>query len=120
MTEEERERQRLRYIRESISLIEQYTREGKESFDREPMVRDAVLRRLETLADATAKLSPELKQRHPEIPWREVYGFRNIAAHAYEHLDAGRVWEIVEDYLPELKAAIDAEVANEPGGPGHK
>jgi uncharacterized protein with HEPN domain len=46
-------------------------------------VQDAVLGRLEILADATAQLSTELKGRHGEIPWREVYGFRNIAAHAY-------------------------------------
>jgi hypothetical protein len=29
-----------------------------------------------------APLSAELKGRHGEFPWREVYGFRNIAAHA--------------------------------------
>jgi uncharacterized protein with HEPN domain len=111
MTEEERERERLQYIAHSIARIEEYTRGSHDVFLSEPIVQDAVLRRLETLADATSKLSDALKARHPEIPWREVYGFRNVAAHAYEHLDIGRVWEIVEDYLPILKAAVHEELS---------
>src|SRR4051794_28141417 len=110
MTEDERERLRLRYIDQSIRRIEEYTRGSSAAFLREPIVQDAVLRRLETLADATGKLSDGLKSRHPNIPWRQVYGFRNVAAHAYEHLDLSRVWEIVRDYLPALKAVIDEEL----------
>jgi uncharacterized protein with HEPN domain len=109
-TAEEREQERLRYVDLSIRRIEQYTGGSQEAFLREPMIQDAVLRRLETLADATSKLSDTLKARHPEIPWPQVYGFRNIAAHAYESLDLSRVWEIVRDYLPALKAAVAAEL----------
>ena len=111
MTEEERERGRLRYIQASITRIEEYTHGDQDVFFSEPIVQDAVLRRLETLADATAKLSDALQSRHPEIPWRRVYGFRHIAAHAYEALDLRRVWEIVEDYLPALKTAVDQDLA---------
>lgn len=74
-------------------------------------MQDAVLRRLETIADATHRLSPDLKERHPEVPWQQVYGFRNIAAHAYEKLDLRRVWEIVEHYLPPLKTVVDDELS---------
>lgn len=113
MTDEGREQERLHYIQVSIARIEQYTMGGREAFFREPIVQDAVLRRLETLADATGKLSDALKERHPEIPWRQVYGFRHIAAHAYEYLDLGRVWEIVENYLPALEIAIDQEARDD-------
>ena len=110
MTGNTREQGRLRYIRDSILKIEEYTRGDRSTFDRQPVVQDAVLRRLETLADATDKLSDALKARHPEIPWRQVYGFRNIAAHAYEELDLRRAWEIVEKYLPALKAVVNSEL----------
>jgi uncharacterized protein with HEPN domain len=110
VTHEPRERARLRYILESIARIEQYTRGGRETFLKEGIVQDAVLRRLETLTDAISKLSESLKARHPTIPWRQVYGFRNIAAHAYEEIDLTRVWEIVEDYLPVLKSMVDREL----------
>ena len=63
---------------------------------------DAVLWRLETLAEATNRLTPELKARQPDIRWRAIYGFRNIAAHGYLDLHIDRVWEIVETHLPSL------------------
>jgi uncharacterized protein with HEPN domain len=44
------------------------------------------------------------------IPWREVYGFRNIAAHAYLDIDLERVWEIVTDHLPPLRTAVEQEL----------
>jgi uncharacterized protein with HEPN domain len=110
VTRDPRERARLRYIRQSIARIEQYTRGGREAFLAEAIVQDAVLRRLETLADAIGRLSDTLKARHPAIPWRQVYGFRNVAAHAYEEIDLTRVWEIVEDYVPVLKAVVDREL----------
>jgi uncharacterized protein with HEPN domain len=105
-----RERERLEYIQDSIARIDRYTQGSSATFLGEPMVQDAVLRRLENLADATHGLSAGLKARHPQIPWREVCGFRNIAAHAYENLNLTRVWEIVEDYLPALKAIVDEEL----------
>jgi uncharacterized protein with HEPN domain len=110
MTEGERERERLRYIEQSIARIEQYTRGSRDRFLDEAIVQDAVLRRLETLADATSKLTDALKARHPDIPWREVYGFRNVAAHACEGIDLTRVWEIVRDYLPALSAVVAEEL----------
>jgi uncharacterized protein with HEPN domain len=110
LTEEDRERERLRYILESIVRIEQYTAGGEEAFLTQPIIQDAVLRRLETLADATSKLSDALKGRHPEIPWRQVYGFRNIAAHGYLELHLDRVWEIIESHLSSLKAVVAEEL----------
>ncbi len=74
------------------------------------MVQDAILRRLETLADATGKLSPELKARHPGTRWRAVTGFRNIAAHAYMDVQTDIVWEVIEEHLPALEAVVDEEL----------
>ena len=109
---ESRERARLQYIRRSIALIELYTRGGREAFLRETIVQDAVLRRLGTLTDAIGKLSLVLRARHPTIPWRQVSGFRNIAAHAYEEIDLTRVWEIIEQYVPVVKSVIDQELGD--------
>lgn len=105
----ERERRYLEHIAESIRLIDDYVRDGRPAFFEQRQVQDAVLRRLEILADATGQLSPELKDRRRDIPWREVYGFRNIAAHAYLDIDLERVWEIVTDHLPPLRTAVEKE-----------
>jgi uncharacterized protein with HEPN domain len=62
------------------------------------------------LAAASNKLSRTIKDRHPEIRWRAIYGFRNIAAHGYLELNIDLVWEIVDVHLPALKTVIDVEL----------
>lgn len=104
----------MRYIQESIRRIERYTRGGKEAFLRDEMVQDAVLRRLETLADATHRLQDEPKARHAHSPWEQIYRFRTVAAHAYETIDLPRIWEVVERHIPPLKQAIAAEIKSRP------
>ena len=51
----------LEYIRESIVLVEQYTTDGEEAFLGDTRTQDAVLRRMETLADAATHLTSALK-----------------------------------------------------------
>lgn len=104
----DRDRRYLQYILDAITLISTRTSAGRERFIEDRDVQDAVLWRLQTLAEATGKLSQELKERHPEIRWRALYGFRNIAAHAYLDLNLDVVWEIVEIHLSPL-----ADVARE-------
>ena len=109
MTEAEREQERLRYIRDSIALVEQYTRGGHVAFQHDTLVQDAVLRRLETLADASHRLTDTLKARHPKVSWQQIWGFRNVLAHAYEAVRLETAWRIVVDDLPALKAVADQE-----------
>ena len=107
---DDRDRRYLSYIRQAIVLIEIRTRGGRDVFMSDVDIQDAVLWRLETLAEATGKLSQGVKDRHSELRWRAIYGFRNIAAHGYLDLHLDRVWEIVEDHLPALKAVVDEEL----------
>jgi uncharacterized protein with HEPN domain len=106
----DRQRRLLAYIRDAIALIERRTQAGRDAFLNDVDVQDAVLWRLETLAEATNRLTTELRARHPQIPWRAIYGFRNIAAHGYLDLQIDRVWEIIEVHLPALKAVIVDEL----------
>ncbi len=75
-------------------------------------VQDAVLWRLETLSEATVKLSDELKARYPEIRWQAVRGFRNIVAHGYLELNLDLVWEIIDFHLKDLAIVADQELGN--------
>lgn len=101
----------LSYIRESIELVEQCTRAGEEIFSSDLRTQDAVLRRLETLADAAAHLSDHLKMRHPEIEWRQVSSFRNVLAHGYTEIRLDQVWQVVILDLPALKARVGVELS---------
>ncbi|MCJ7797898.1 MAG: DUF86 domain-containing protein [Thermoleophilia bacterium] len=87
----------LLHVKESITRIEQYTREGKDVFSHDVKTQDAVLRNLQTLAESTQRLSEAVREAHPEVEWRAISAFRNVLVHDYLGIDLERVWEIVQD-----------------------
>ena len=66
-----------------------------------------MIRNLQTLAESSQRLSSEIKSTEPQIPWRELAGFRNVIVHGYLGVDLGAVWLEVEQDLPPLAAAVD-------------
>lgn len=70
----------------------------------------AVTRALEIISEASRKLSPELKARHPALPWKDMAGAGSIDRHDYEDVIQQRVWQTVHEALPPLRAAIEAEL----------
>lgn len=103
-----RDRTYLIHILESIQKIERYTACGKQAFRQDSMVQDAVVRNFEIIGEATKRLSAQITDQHPQIPWREVAGFRDVLIHDYQGVDYLEVWNIVQDHLPALHQAVDA------------
>jgi len=94
-------------IRDSIENILAFT-EGLdfERFDRNIVVKHAVLHNFAIIGEAVSKLPDLVKENHPEIPWREIKGFRNYVIHEYFGLDAGIIWQIIQTDLAALKDGI--------------
>jgi uncharacterized protein with HEPN domain len=98
----------LEYILQCIERIEDYSKGGKEEFVTNLMVQDAIMRRLQTLAESTQRVSEDLKAKMPDIAWRNIAGFRNILVHDYlGGIDLDIIWEVVNTYLPSLKAKLE-------------
>jgi uncharacterized protein with HEPN domain len=100
----------LEFMAESIQLVTEYTRSGKDHFLEDIGNQDQVLRRMEVLADAAGKLSQEARAAHPEIEWDAITGFRNRIAHGYIDVNLDLVWDAVQR-LPGLRRAVDDELA---------
>jgi len=96
----------LRHILECIRRIEEDVSGRRDEFMRSHTIQDAVLRNLQVLSESTQRLSEPLKARRPEIEWRRIAAFRNLLVHDYLGVDLGRVWEVVERDIPELKRAV--------------
>jgi len=54
------------------------------------------------------------------IPWRQIAGLGNLLRHAYDQVNAEVFWQIYENDLDPLEAAIDAMLAahGQHAGPG--
>jgi uncharacterized protein with HEPN domain len=97
----------LIHVRDCLARIKSYTANGKDSFDEQIVIQDAVMRNLEVMCESIKKLPDEWKSSEPDIPWQRIVGFRNKLAHDYLDIDLDVVWDIVENYLPDLETAID-------------
>ena len=103
----EADRVLLAHMRDCLDRILEYTNAERSRFDASRLVQDAVIRNLQTLAEASQRLSSEIKGTEPQIPWRELAGFRNVIVHGYLGVDLGAVWLVVEQDLPALTAAVN-------------
>jgi len=96
----------IEHMLESIRRIETNVSGGQESFLASHTLQDAVLRNLQTLAEASQRLSDTLKQTQPLIPWREIAAFRNVLVHNYLGIDLDTVWMVIQRDIPSLKQAL--------------
>ncbi len=71
------------------------------------MFQDAVVRRLEIIGEAARSVSSAFKQAHPEVPWRNMIGLRNLLIHEYFRVDLRRGWEVIQQDIPSLILVIE-------------
>lgn len=96
----------LDHMLQCIGRIEEYTREGFEAYASSSLIQDAVLRNLHILTESSQRLSGPLKDTEPQVPWRQLAGFRNVVVHGYLGFDRDVAWSVVEQDLPPLRAAL--------------
>ena len=70
----------------------------------------AATRCLEIISEASRRLSPAFKERHPQIPWKQIAGSGSIYRHSYENVQERRIWATIHEALPALRAVVDAEL----------
>ena len=96
----------LRHIRECIRRIEEDVAGGREEFMGSHTIQDAVLRNLQTMAEATQRLSDAAKATRPEVEWRAIAALRNVLVHDYLGADLENIWQIVQRDVPGLKCGV--------------
>jgi len=58
---------------------------------------------IQIIGEATARLSENLRDNYPEIPWTQIISMRNIIVHHYFSVDTNEIWNTLERDLPKLK-----------------
>lgn len=67
----------------------------------------AVLYEILVVGEAANRVSQNLQARHPNIPWKDIIGMRNMLAHQYDDVDIDEVWDVVSQDIPELIALLE-------------
>jgi uncharacterized protein with HEPN domain len=82
-------------------------------FKQNHMIVDAVVRNFEILGEASKHIPDAIVEKYPDIPWRKMYGLRNIVTHEYFGIDYETIWEIAKNDLPknliDLRFLIEVE-----------
>ena len=112
------DRVRLRHMvdhaREAISMLRGHSRED---LDRDRKLNLALVRLLEVVGEAAARIEPGVQAQIIGVPWSQVIGLRHRLIHGYDDVDFSILWQIVTEDLPPLVSAIDAFLAGAPHEP---
>jgi uncharacterized protein with HEPN domain len=75
----------------------------REHWDEDQVLRDAVLCRMLLLGEIASALPDLLRERYPDVAWRHIRAFRNLAVHKYFSVDWAVVWQIAQEEVPVLE-----------------
>ena len=76
-------------------------------------MQSAVLYQPSIIGEASNRISAELRNRYPQVEWKEIIGFRNFAVHAYFAVNQPIVWTTATEDTIVLKAQISQILQDE-------
>lgn len=94
---------------EAADSIAGYVARGREAFDDDSAVRDAILYQIIVLgeaAKAALNADPSLESAYPDIDWSPMARMRDRVAHHYWATDYQIVWDTASDAVPTLRQAV--------------
>ena len=103
----DRDKVYIKDILEVIFEVENFTKSMTyQDFLNNRAVYRAVERDFEIIGEAVKRLSEGFKQKYPDIPWKDIAGFRDVLAHDYTAVNALTVWETLEGDMLNLKKIL--------------
>ncbi|MGI0491481.1 DUF86 domain-containing protein [Alkalinema pantanalense CENA528] len=100
------DREYVQDILERIQRIETFVASGRDEFFQSVLIQDAVMRNFEVIGEATKRLSHDFREQHPNVPWKQMAGFRDVLIHDYMGLQLEQIWATIEQSLPTLRQQI--------------
>ncbi len=91
----------------AITEIREFTNEITfDEFQNDRKTIRAVLYNLAIIGEAVRGIPPELEASHPEIPWDDVRGMRNIVIHKYFQVSLSIIWQTIQEDLVSLEFSL--------------
>ena len=80
---------------------------SQEDFLKNIQLQDACIRQIEIMGEATKRISDNFKEKHPEVPWKDMAGIRDKLIHDYMDVDLYIVYQTVAVDIPNLLPVIE-------------
>lgn len=97
----------IEHILNSINSIQEYISGlSLEIFLEDRKTQDAVVRQFEIIGEASKRISSDFQDNHPNIPWSEMAGMRDVLIHDYIDVNFEIVWKTAKENIPVVKEAI--------------
>ncbi len=99
----------LKDILEAMESIEKFV-EGMsfEDFRMDDKTSSAVIRKFEVIGEASRNIPNSIRRKYPDIPWKELVGFRDKLIHFYFGIKYEIVWDTIKIEIPKLKPRLKA------------
>jgi uncharacterized protein with HEPN domain len=65
-------------------------------------LQDSIVLRLIVIGEASNSLTDTARKRYPSIQWKDIIRLRDLAVHHYWKVDALKIWEIIQQDIPQL------------------
>ena len=103
---ERNENIRLKILSEIADIDFFMSSQSNKTLLTDKMCQKAVVMSLINIGELSKSFDDTYLASMPEIPWKAIRGFRNIAAHQYGIIDFEDVLKTVIEDIPVLKAAL--------------
>ena len=102
----------LAHIERAVLEIRKHTAGmTQEAYETDSKTQRAVERNIQIVGEAAHRLSDELKQANPEIPWDDVYAARNVLVHHYFGVNQKILWDVLQEDLDPLLRKVQELLA---------
>lgn len=111
MREPDRDLGRLHDIIQAAEHINSFTK----GLSQDDLMNDklryfAVVKNVEIIGEAAYMLSLEFKEKHNQIPWKDVIGMRHVLVHGYATILPELLWHTALEDVPLLKQQVESLV----------
>ena len=80
---------------------------SEEEFLEKNLLKSATAMNVIRIGELVKSLSEEFRKENSQVEWRDIAGFRDVAAHKYDILDFKRVFISAKVEFQELKSQIE-------------
>jgi uncharacterized protein with HEPN domain len=98
---------RVRHMRDhACEAVEMARGRSRADLDADRQLNLALVRLMEVVGEAAARVPEEFRRQHPELPWQDIADLRNRLIHGYDMVNLDVLWAIIQEDLPPLVAQL--------------